>query len=98
LQIIQFENARIMKFCLIHNYINIYSLHLGRSSLVFVITNIQTHTAISIKAVPEQSGKVANTSAKGLLGIAKKFINFMYLIYNFVYNINGTFIISPYSV
>jgi hypothetical protein len=32
------------------------------------------YTAISIKVVPEQSGKA---SAKGLLGIATKFIHFL---------------------
>jgi hypothetical protein len=41
-----------------------------------VVHFVINHTAISIKVVPEQSGK-ANTSAKGLLGIAKKFVSFL---------------------
>jgi hypothetical protein len=37
------------------------------------------YTAISIKVVPKQSAKAekSNTSAKGLLGIAKKLMNFL---------------------
>jgi hypothetical protein len=37
------------------------------------------YTAISIKVVPKQSAKAEkpNTSAKGLLGIAKKLMNFI---------------------
>jgi hypothetical protein len=37
------------------------------------------YTAISIKVLPKQSAKAekSNTRAKGLLGIAKKLINFI---------------------
>jgi hypothetical protein len=37
----------------------------------------EVNTAISIKVVPEQSGKIEYESRKGLLGIAKKFIDFL---------------------
>jgi hypothetical protein len=39
-----------------------------------VIQQVQTHTAVSIKVVPEQSGKVEYEGER-MLGIANKFIN-----------------------
>ena len=42
------------------------------------------YSTASIKVVPKQSSKAekSNTSAKGLLGIAKKIMNFILIINN----------------